>query len=254
MTTQKNKMTNAAASPTPNKVAMPEHSTKGGASLVVRDLRDEYGEVIAGKLQAKLTIIQVAKQRLAEADDTFRDASEKAAAAKSIVADVATQLYQARRDDILPDAELSAVLGDIFGYKAKKDGTPSATPNGAGETIRKYVRFLTAAREAVGGDNVGRAFATLDADQMERIAVVVASVDSGDISVHTAFDNIADIRKVERVTVEKAIDPKHIAGLADVLSQPGMADVLRNSEALIAAYTMLRNVTDAAFKVAETTE
>lgn len=247
--TQKNTLA-APAAPKADKAD--ETSTKGGATLKVRDLRDEYGDAIAGKVHAKLTIIQTAKQRLAQAKDTLRDAKALEAEANQIAGDVADQLYQARREDVLPDAELSAVLGDIFGYKVRpSDGTPSKTPEGTGETIRKRVRFIVAAREAVTGENVSRAFQTLDADQMEAIEREVAAADAGTISIYTAFDNINEIRKTARVTVERAFDPKHIAGLVDALSQEGAADKVRHSEALIAAYTALRTITDGIFVLPE---
>ena len=214
-----------------------------GSEMCIRD------RAIAGRVQAKLTIIQTAKQQLAMAKDTLSDAKALENEGRRIAREVADSLYQARRDDILPDTELSAVLGDIFGYKAKQDGSPSKTPEGAGEDIRKRVRFLVSARDAVTGGVVNRSFATMTSEQMEQVELQVAAVDAGEITIYTAFDNIADIRKEGRVTIERAFDPKHIASLVDALSTDGAAEKLRASEALIAAYTALRTVTDAAFVV-----
>lgn len=240
----------AAPAPKAAPKAKAETSTKGGASLKVRDLRTDWGAVLDGKLQAKLAIITDAKQALARAKDTIADAKALAAEADRINGETATKLYQARRDDILPDAELSAVLGDIYGYKiVPSTGKPSKTPDGAGETIRKKVRYAVAAYEAFTGGPVTKSFAEYPADKIEDAKVILASLDAGKIGVYTAAEQIADLRKEARTTVEKAFDPKHIRDLVDILGREGAADKVRASADLIDAYARLKVITDAIFIV-----
>lgn len=253
MATQKNVNKNApapAATSSDKAADVKETSTKGGVSLKVKDLRDDVMAKVDGKISAKLTIIQTAKQRLAEAKDTFADALALESAARSIAGDVAFALYQARLSDSIADAELSAICGDIFGYKPKRDGTPSATPEGKGEDIRKRVRFMVSTTDAIYGRGDGpKPVQEATPEAIKEIEAIVETMERGEMPLYTAFDKVREALKKERTTVAKAVDPKFLDKLCDELCEDATAEIIRNSEVLIAVYARLGRIVDAIMTV-----
>lgn len=132
-------------------------------------------------------------------------------------------------------AEVSAMLGDVFGYRPKADGTPGATPNGAGGTIRKRLSRLIDVNEYVetGGKSVTTFTALLP---LEDTAALVASLGTkgGSIfSVYKALDKLASAARAPKVI---AFDPKAIVKIAESLAGEHGLPALQSSSDLRAAY------------------
>lgn len=199
--------------------------------IVVRDTAKEAAE--------KLALLGSVRQRLAEAADAFREIGEEAQGATEIAADAAFRLYQAQRDGLLSKEEVSAVLGDAFGYKPKQDGTPGKTPAGKGEDIRKRVVRLHAATRYA---NAGEADAFHKGMDTGAVASIVASMESGNLSIWSAYDSLGKLKAEGRETVAPAFNPKAVAAMAEKLAANGAVDAIGENAALQAAHMALRDV------------
>lgn len=186
----------------------------------------------------KVQSLQRAKQHLAEAFDLYGASDDKIGEAKECSAKGALLLYQARTSGTLSNEEVNASLGDVFGYKAKRDGTPGKTPDGQGEAIRKRIVRASQAHDYVTGKDATAFFDGLPEDDVRS---VVDGLLEGNIPFWQAYEMFADIRKEHLVRVEPAFDPKRIAALADALSNDiaTSADMFVTNPALLAAYTAL---------------
>lgn len=191
------------------------------------------------KVAAKLVLMGTVRQQLAHAADLFSEGGDKAAEATEIAAKAAKALYQARIDGVLLPDEVSGALGDVFGYKPKADGTPGKTPAGQGEAIRKRVVRAAQAAEFVTGGDGGAFFTGLPENEVQS---VLNGVETGSLSIYTAYDKFAEIKRDNATRVDPAFDPKRIGALVEKLSEKGAGDRLRQSPALITAYTALIDV------------
>lgn len=216
--------------------------------------QSETGSVVADKLQLLGSI----RQRLAEAVDLDNQGGAKAKEAENIADSQSIRLYQARLQTGGLDAnEVSGMLGDVFGYKPKQDGTPGKTPAGLGESIRKRVVRLVGAAEFVTGGEGGAFFNGLDptaevlvAENSPPISIVgiLDRVEArakdpegkAGMSLYTAFDKLADIRKASLAPRPAPwLDPKHVASLVGKLREPGAIAVLMDTPGLETAYSAL---------------
>lgn len=206
----------------------------------------ETGNVAADKI----SLLGSVRQRLAEAVELSKLGGEKAAEAEGIADSQALRLYQARLMTGGIDAnELSGMLGDVFGFKPKQDGTPGKTPNGLGESIRKrVVRLVGAAEFATSGDggafftNVDPAKVTEVLDLVEYRAKHPDDTAKG-MSIYRAYDKLAEIRK-ETLAPRPApwMDPKHVAGLVGKLREAGAVATVMDTPGLETAYSALWSV------------
>jgi hypothetical protein len=195
----------------------------------------EISDAIANKVQQ----LSEARQRLAEAADLYREGDSKSAEAKEAADKASVLLYRARVNGTVSADELSAVLGDQFGFKAKQNGEPSKTPNGQGEAIRKRIVRAVQAHEHVNGGDGGRFFQGLPEDEVQD---VLTNMESGDIGFWAAYERFAEIKRDHAVKVNPAFDPKRIAAIAEALQEEGAAKTIRANKALADAYVGLRKM------------
>lgn len=205
--------------------------------------QSETGNVAADKI----SLLGSVRQRLAEAVELSKLGGEKAQEAEDIANVQSLRLYQARLMTGGIDAnELSAMLGDVFGFKPKQDGTPGKTPNGLGESIRKrVVRLVGAAEYATSGEG-GAFFTNLPPEKVADVVSLVeyraAHPDEPDkgMSIYRAFDKLAEIRKETLAPRPAAwMDPKAIAGFVGKLREPGAVAVVMDTPGLETAYSAL---------------
>lgn len=187
----------------------------------------------------KLTVMGSVRQQLAEASDLYNAGDDKAKEATEIADKAAVSLYQARTANTVSAEEVSAILGDIFGYKPKSDGSPGKTPAGQGEAIRKRVVRAVSADEFCQTGDGGRFFEGLPDDEIKS---VLEAVSQGSMSIWTAYERFAEIKRDHATKTVFAFDPKRIAGLVESLSEDGAADILRASPSLVAAYGALIDI------------
>lgn len=213
---------------------------------------DKYKTEIASSAAAKALAVSQAKQRLAEASDLANSASATRKECDAIVAEAAGILYQARvkaiaNNDVhgLTMAEISAALGDVYGYKVSATtGKISKTPQGDGEAIRKRVNRMVAAYEYVNSagletESTKESF-FVDLDKAE-VAAVVAQVDNGK-SLYSAYDDFTKMKSEAKEKTDRAFSPKVIAEIASALAGEGAAKRFLGHPELLAAYVGLADV------------
>lgn len=219
----------------------------------------------------KATLLPEIRQRLAQALDMSQAGVVERQEAATIIAEESAKLYQARRDGIIQADVMNGLLGDIYGYKPKKDGTVSKTPEGNGEVIRKRVqRAMDANLFSVAPTEASRFFDGLTLDsaagdsgelaEMTVQSVIDATNQGG--SLFTAYDNLTKIKAFNRQRIEAAYDPKKILGLHAILSRPESVTEFRANPAIGIAYNKVVElleaiallVVDETFEVAETAE
>lgn len=199
--------------------------------IVVKDMTKAAEE--------KLTLLGNVRQRLAQAADAFKEIGDEANEATEIAADAAFRLYQAQRDGLLSKDEVSAVLGDAFGYKPKQDGSPGKTPAGKGEDIRKRVARLYAASRYV---NAGEADAFHKDMPTEGVATILGSMEQGGVTIWTAYDSLGKLKAEGRPdAVPPAFNPKTIASMVEKLTASGAVAAIGENAALQTAHLALRD-------------
>lgn len=205
-------------------------------AMTPREQREfDRSKVIADKLR----ILGTVRQGFAEAKDLFDAADGSTVSATEIADRNAVSLYQAKTAGYIQGEEISAVLGDIFGYKPKKDGKPGKTPAGQGEAIRKRIVRAISADDYVQNGDGGQFFEGLPEDEIEG---VLNAVHSGSLSLWTAYERFAEIKRDHVVKTEAAFDPKRIAALVEALSQDGSSAIVNGNPALLAVYDALTTV------------
>jgi hypothetical protein len=206
-------------------------------------------EVLSNAGATKHQILNVTKQRLAEAADLFNEGGGKEREGRAIVDKASTELYTARANGVLSADELSSLLGDTFGWKAKKgpkdapvkggDPDASKTPFGYGEAVRKRVVRAVQAHEYVTGADTSRFFEGLPTD---KVSDLLQQVETGTLSLWTAYDYMGNIKSEAATRINPAFDPKAVAKLVEALREPGAAQKFLANSALQDAYLAMHDM------------
>lgn len=206
---------------------------------------------------AKHAILTDTKQQLSQAADLFAEGGEKAKEGRKLLETLAPTLYIARKNGTLSADELSSLLGDTFGWKAKKgdkeapvkggDPDASKTPFGYGEATRKRVVRAVQAAEYVAAVEAGReinASKFFDGLPVEPVKEALARVEANQLSLWSAYDKLGDIKREasEGRNAEPAFDPKRIAKIAESLRRPDAPQRLLDNPALLDAYLGLHDM------------
>ncbi len=232
--------TDDSAADTTNNVTTMKAGTSPGRSQTNRPslmaaVRNDDSQRVADKL----VIVGTVKQRLAEAADLFKAGDDKRDEATAIADKAGVTLYQARTTGVINAEEISAMLGDVFGFKPKSDGSPGKTPMGQGEAIRKRVVRAVQADEYANDGTETAFFKGLNEDDVKSILV---AVQKGEMSIYTAYDKFAELKRETAVRTNAAFDPKKIGAIYDTLAEDGgkaAAEIFRRSPALVAVYAAL---------------
>lgn len=221
-------------------------TTLGGASS-----RSNISNIFAGHTEGmrkertlKLQLLQTATQALARAVDFEKEGAAKAKEAQEAAETGGHLLYQARTSGLLSSDELTKVLGDHWGFKMKppKEGRAaeaSKTPNGGGEALRKRIVRAVSAKEFVEtGLSDNRLFEGLLPDDIRPIVEDIER-EAEPLSIWTAYDKIAELKRKGTTRVDPAFNPSLIAKMRDKLGEAGAASIIARSPALVAAYAAL---------------
>lgn len=205
----------------------------------------------ANKGDEKVKVVTEVKQRLAEAYDAFNSGDDRLTEANQIADKAGVKLYQAQADGSMTADEVTAIIGDVFGYQKKgasafrvTSGDPEAskTPFGKGNTLRqRIVRMVNASDYVESGADIGF-FGTMPEEATEEVESVIAAVDSGDMSIFRAYDRFAEIKRAHVEKVPFAFDPAKIASLSVELLKAGAIDRIAKSDALRDEYATLLEV------------
>lgn len=215
---------------------------KGARKNIFEMRHVEVSEAVANKSQQ----LSEARQRLAEAADLYGEGTAKEAEAKEAAAKAALLLTTARTAGTISADELSGILGDQFGFKAKQNGDPSKTPNGQGEAIRKRIVRLVQGFQHINGGDGGRFFETIPDDATDEsgrtVSDIVDETMKGNLGFWASYEALAEVKKNSTTRVDLAFDAKRIAAIAEKLQEAGAADKFLSNRALVDAYTALRDM------------
>lgn len=201
---------------------------------------------VTERAAASQTTMQEVGQLLAQVADMEADGRHNAREIRDLASQGAKRLYQGRAQGLFSNEQITAVLGDKFGYKEKGEGADktrpvpaghkdaSKTPFGEGEAIRKrVVRAVDAHRFVMSDGEDATSF--FEGMNVETIKGVLADIDGG-LSIYSAYDDFTAIRKAGNPTLDAAFRPETIEKQAKRLTESDMAEGLRNNPLLIIAY------------------
>lgn len=228
-----------ASNPEPETETKPETvvSIKGAGTR--KSLMAAFTNAQTVAARDKMEVMGVVRQGLAEAADLFKAGTDSEKQAVEVASKAALRLYQARAENLVTPAEVSAALGDEFGYKPKTDGTPGKTPAGQGEAIRKRIVRAASAYDYVMNGDGGTFFQGLPVDDVNSI---LASMENGDIGFWAAYEAFAQIKRDNATKTIPAFNHKHISSLVDALSEKGAPFKFRSNPELVATYAALVDV------------
>jgi hypothetical protein len=206
---------------------------KGNRANIFEEEAVRISEAAAAKHQQ----LSEARQRLAEAKDYYDRGSEFAVQAEQAASRAAIALFEARSGGQITPDEVSGILGDQFGWKAKKDGTNSKTPAGAGEGIRKRIVRAVNAHLYVTGqmEKPDAFFEGLPSDEVQAVLNDLRKP-SGGITIWQAYQSFADVKKGVSVRIPAAFNPATIAKMVEQLSEEGAGEKVRQNASLRSAY------------------
>lgn len=229
---------------------------KSGSKMRLVRPSEKYRMVNTSETAEKVLLLSSATQSLAHAFDLYQEGEGKAKEATEIASKAAFALYQARTTANTSADEVSAKLGDVFGFKANKDGKVSKTPDGQGEAIRKrIVRAVAAFKLVETGETDDGFFAGLSPDSMSEgddpvsIREVVHNLGTDDgYTINTAYNVFSEIKRAQAVKTDIAFDHKKLSGIVATLGGNGdksLEDVVaiyKGSQALVIVLDELRRV------------
>lgn len=198
-------------------------------------LIEAHKAVITAAVEQKLATLDTAKAAFEDAKALYAAGDDKAAQGDEMADIGAKALYNCQLEGSVTKEETSALMGQIFGYKAKPDGTPSKTPAGQGEVIRKrIVRAVDAANYLNGNGDCPK---FLEGVELGDAASVIGQFEAGHISIFTAYDKLGKLK--EKATLHPAYNPAMLAKIAAELLKPEAAKAIAKSPELLGAYTAL---------------
>jgi hypothetical protein len=211
---------------------LPATSAKGFLAAIKKNAKAALRHTTAGG--DKMQLIGTIRQHLAEVADIAAEVGEGGTKVEEAASVAAKELYNARMAGTINNEEISAMLGDVFGFRITSTGAQSKTPDGTGKTIRDRVfRIIKAAEYATSGEG-DRFFAVLPQDT---VAELVESVENDDASIWTVYHDLSELRKGNLpARVPLAFDPKRLGTVALALTEEGAAKNLADNPGLVKAY------------------
>lgn len=192
---------------------------------------------VSQKAALKLELRDKAKAALEEAKGIYAEGNDKAKNANDIASKGAIILYDLQTSGMMNKEEVSSLLGQVYGFKEKKDGTPSKTPNGKGEDIRKrVVRAVAAKAYSDGLDDPY--FAGVDRND---VYSAIHNMVMGENSIWTTYDQIGQlVKEAKEAPAPLHLNPEKLMKLIDELKKPETAIAVSQSDTLTSAYAELQ--------------
>lgn len=195
--------------------------------------------VISEAVEAKTATVENAKAALLDAHALYEAGNDKSREGDEMANLGATALFNGQCEGTITKEETSAIMGQVFGYKMKPDGTASKTPAGKGEVIRKRIVRAVQAAEYIGG---GECPKFLDGVDMGDVQAVMAEFEAGHVSIFTAYDKLGGLK--EKATVHPAYNPSTIGKIAAELAKPEAMERIAKSPELLALYGAIQDAFD----------
>lgn len=194
-------------------------------------------------LKTKGELLKVANEAFDEAKALLADGLDKSEAAADKSETGAMALYRLRADKLINAEEVSEILGGKFGWREKKDGTPSKTPAKAGENIRKRIVRAVDAVEYIRGERDKNVPTFLEGVDKDEVKPIVKALVDGTYKINYIYEELGKL-KGKRVTAPLHLDPAKLAKLAAAIIQEGVAATVVKSKALRAAYVAIARSID----------
>jgi hypothetical protein len=220
-------------------------SIKSGADLLAL-------AVPSNRLLEKQKLLTGVSQTLAEVTDLQSEEGQHADRIGELSQNAAFNLWQGMLNGVVTLEDVTQTLGDIFGWRKKGDAKvraervadQSKTPFGYGETIRKrIVRGVRAYQFGRTGEINDRFFEPLD---QATVSEIMADVETGDISLFTAYDQLQDERRENAPDpVNPVFDPVKVLKSVQTLSEKGAVDQFADNPALLVAYASMTETINA---------
>lgn len=198
----------------------------------------DLGANLSARMTQKRQVIETAKATLQEAIALEGSAIYAENAVSEAQGKAINILAQGVIAGLVNKPQVSAMLGDAYGYKAKADGTPGKTPEGAGGSIRKRVVTLSEAFAYVNGDISEADKPRWLADKTpETIAPIVTQWLEGNLSPWQAYKDAT--AKEAAPSVALHFDHKKLLKIAEALGDNLTIEAIRANPALVAVYTAI---------------
>jgi hypothetical protein len=193
---------------------------------------------LSARMTQKAQVREQAKASLADAIALESDATAAIGAKEAAQGNAINVLAQGVIQELVSKDEVSAILGDAYGYKAKSDGTPGKTPDGSGSTLRKRVVLLSEAFGIVNGTIAEADKPKWAADKsIETLAPIVSQWLEGTLSPWQAYKDASE--KEASATVELPYNEKQLLKIAKALGDDVSLARIRETPALMAVYTAM---------------
>jgi hypothetical protein len=179
---------------------------------------------------AKTQLRQTIRQHLAEVADMAKEAGQTSSAVTAKAAEVGMELLNARISGDLSPAEVSDILGDIFGVKGTgkavgqvlRPGEKSAgkTPAGTGEEIRKRVVRAYAAYDFLnnGPSSATKYFDGMDSDTVQPLFSSLMDDDS-EATLWSFYNDLGAAKREANDPTPFHLNPERIAKLATTVGE-----------------------------------
>jgi len=193
------------------------------------------------RLAVKNKLAEEAKA-LKEAEDTQRDNVGKLT--NSFLRDSAIAIV----NGVLTRDELSAILGQVYGFKVKpQSGEPSKTPDGTGNSHRKRIILLAEAGKIAASleaglpiheENKPKAFQGIDNEAIAEIAR--RCLEQGSLSPSSAYKALTELKPRENKPIWQ--NTNKLGEIIAALSNPDCLKVILDNEGLREAYARIRDL------------
>lgn len=198
----------------------------------------DLGASLSARMTQKRQVIETAKEALNEAIALECNANAAQGAVSKTQGKVINILAQGVIAGLIDKPQVSAMLGDAYGYKAKADGTPGKTPDGAGSSLRKRIVTLSEAFAYMNGD-------IQEADKprwlaektVEEIAPIVTEWLDGNLSPWKAYKDVTE--KEKRASVALHFDHAKLLKIVEALDDDVTFAAIKSNPALVEVYTAL---------------
>lgn len=198
----------------------------------------DLGASLSARMTQKRQVVETAKATLAEAIALEGNANTANGAVAETQAKAINILAQGVIAGLIDKPQVSAMLGDAYGYKAKADGTPGKAPDGAGGSLRKRVVTLSEAFAYVNGDIAEDAKPRwLEGKSAEAIAPIVTQWLEGNESPWGAYKSLTEREKGTAVALQ--FDHAKLLKLAEAINDAPTMEAIRGNPALVAVYTAI---------------
>lgn len=198
----------------------------------------DLGATLSARMTQKRQVTEQAKALLSEAIALEGNASAASNAVSETQGKAINILAQGVIAGLLDKPQVSAMLGDTYGYKTKADGTPGKTPDGAGSTLRKRVVTLAEAYDYVNGNIAEADKPRWMADKTpEMLAPIVTQWLEGNLSPWQAYKDATE--RDSKPSVALPFDHAKLLKLCEALGDDTTLAAIRANPALVEVYTAI---------------